>query len=461
MRFTGIFVLAGVGASIGAWIGAVALSGEPGTQPAPATQVKPKSPPLLLVDVSARLVQKLVGQHVERTEAFHDVIRDTPVTGMVKTVGDTRAELVPDPEHGVVDVVFDGSNLSQEVGQRPMTRVYTRTSAGFEVSYRVVFDAEGFRGSPGYGGAKALIDLVDVVDRWGDRDGVAEFVRRGFPQEQRELESIASAKTRVKTCWRLAAEMQPVLDNANQQLVKLALLKEDGLDVSGLRVATSGSHLHGAIGLSRPEKGPIKPAPAFAPDADVSLRLNEAVINAVARNTLGGKKLRLAEAKQLVDDVLSPLLRDGRKEADRLAAIKAVNELLADPAAKDASLTLAQDDPLHATFGPGTFTATIHIGAMQLGGVNVPGHRIQADFRAEAAKEGGVDLVRQGKVEVIPDDKAKGTVAAAAAAMLKALSNELMTDRLTVASLPRPAAIPPVRIIFADGWLTATWTMKE
>jgi hypothetical protein len=442
--------------------GTIAIHADPGPVPCKPAEPKAKGPPLLLIDVSAALVNKLVGQPINRTEGFRDVIKETPVTGLRKTVGEVHAELVPDPEHGVIDIVFSGSSSSQDVGHRHFTKVYTTTAAGFEATYRVVVDAHGFRGACGPAGAKALICLVDVIDHNGDRDGIAQWIRRGFREDKEELESIVSTKTRVQTSWRLAAELEPVLDNANQ-IIKLAWLKRAGVDVEGAQFCTTPTHLHAQVGLAAPAKGPLKAAPAVAPDADFSVRVNSALLNGMARNTLGGKTLRLSEARTLAEEVMTPLLRDGRKEADRRAAAKALDQLLADETTQDSTLTLAAGDPLGTTFDGGTFKAEIHLSAARLGGVDVPGQRIQAVYRAESGSggEGGVNLVRQGPVEVIPDDPKAGPVAAAARALLKGITGELLVERLNVADLPGSSGATATGVTLGDGWLSGTWKLKQ
>src|ERR1700733_6469954 len=79
--------------------------------------------PHLLVDVSAGLVNATVRQEVDRTEPFDDVIKEVPNSGVHRTVGSVRAELVPSPRHAAFDVVFTACTYGRAIGFRRITQV--------------------------------------------------------------------------------------------------------------------------------------------------------------------------------------------------------------------------------------------------------------------------------------------------------------------------------------------------
>src|SRR5215207_6631971 len=81
--------------------------------------------PVLLIDVSGRLINTVVEQSIDRVEPVNEVIQETPVQGMGLTRGKVNAELIPDLERGSIDVVFRGQIDSRTVGMRPHTRIQT------------------------------------------------------------------------------------------------------------------------------------------------------------------------------------------------------------------------------------------------------------------------------------------------------------------------------------------------
>src|SRR5262245_59522245 len=82
----------------------------------PTVAQEPRAEPNLLVDVSGAMVDAIVRRSVDEKVEVVDTILDTPVHGHARTIGDVRAELVPNSSHAAVDVAFSGTSWSQTVG---------------------------------------------------------------------------------------------------------------------------------------------------------------------------------------------------------------------------------------------------------------------------------------------------------------------------------------------------------
>src|SRR5262249_58308449 len=68
---------------------------------------KPAEPaePNVFVDVSARLVKAAVAHTIEETEPIHESVLETEISGMGWTTARARAELLPNPDPAILDLV--------------------------------------------------------------------------------------------------------------------------------------------------------------------------------------------------------------------------------------------------------------------------------------------------------------------------------------------------------------------
>ena len=141
---------------------------------------KPRREPNLLVDASAALINAAVQRPVDRTEPVGEIIQDTPVCGIGRTVGAVRAELVPDPHRAAIDVILQACVYSQTVGTRNTILIHTAGTTPLEIRRRVVMDDKGIRLFAGSSRAVSNACLLDVTSTM-DFDCLAiKMTRRGF-----------------------------------------------------------------------------------------------------------------------------------------------------------------------------------------------------------------------------------------------------------------------------------------
>jgi hypothetical protein len=416
--------------------------------------------PHLLVDVSAGLVNATVRQDVDRTEPFDDVIKEVPNSGVHRTVGSVRAELVPSPKFASFDIVFTGCTYARAIGFRRVTQVHTTSVTPFDVRYRVALDAWGVRGCAGPASAAAHITLVDVVDRFNEHDSTAtNIVRLGFNRDREELESIVSERARLRTSGRMEAELAPKLSDANQTLATAyAWARDAGLRFESLDYQTTPTHVQARMRLRTPAGPEPSAAPAALAAADLSLRIHQSLFSEATRTALGGKTFHLADLMDVAERLMNPFLRDTRTEPARDAARKAIGQLLAGTIGKSATLTLAQNDPVRVDVAANGFTIEVHIAAARLNDITLPGTRLKAAYRVENTAA-GVFVVRQGPIEIQAVDPAKKGEALLAP-FVRVLAGEILKGRMALADLPHPAGLVAARLSAADGWLTASWKLR-
>jgi hypothetical protein len=416
--------------------------------------------PHLLVEVSAGLVNAIVHQKVDRTEAFEDVIKDVPNSGVHRTIGSVRAELVPAAGHAACDLVFTGCTYARAIGFKRIAQLHTATATSFDVRYRLALDAWGFRGCMGPSSAQAHITLLGVVDRFGEHDSTAtNVVRLGFNGDREEAESIVAGRTRWRTSGRMEAELAPKLRAANQALAAgYAWARDAGLRFESLDYQTTPANLQARLRLATPGRPGPTVAPAAPPDGDLRLRVHQSLFTEGARTALGGKTLHVAELMEVAERLTAPFLRDARTESDRDAGRKAMAQLLAAKIGKSATLTLAADDPIRVSIATDAISIEIRIAAGHVNDIALAGARLKAVYRVENTATGAF-LARHGPIEIRPVDPAKKGQTLFAP-LVRVLAAEILKQRMALADLPYPADLIARRLRADDGWLTAIWKLR-
>lgn len=422
------------------------------------------APPVLLIDVSGRLINTVVGRSVDRTESVEEVIQETPVHGIGRTRGYVNAELIPSSSHGLIDIVFRGQIDSRTVGTRPHTLVHTVTATPLEVRRRVVFDGFGIRTFPGGQAGFASSQLIAVTGKNGDPDAVGtDFVRRGFYQAKSDAEAETFAKTTARLSDRLNSELSPALDSVRQSGGGgLKRMKAGGLKVESVEFNTSGSHLQANVRIDVPNATSIV-VPPMPGDHDVGLRVHQSLINEAARLAYGGRAITVNKVSGFYEEVTMNLLRDGRKEREKQDALKELEKAIATLAGKPTTINLAKKDPITIVFVENGFTIDAHISSIRFDQTEYAGGRMQAAYYFEQDRN-AVHLVRKQPVKLITFDKPapgqkKFEVAPEAYRHLQELLfAEVLKERLIVNELPMPDALGEVRfqtprVGARDGWL--------
>ena len=366
---------------------------------------EPEQPkiPNVLIDVSAALLNAAAQQAVDRTEPVCEVIQDTPVHGIARSVGSTWAELVPDDRHAVVDVAFRGCVWTWGVGSRGTIRIHTFTTTPLETRRRVVVDEAGIRIFAGPSCVKATTELQCIRSTM-DMNGLALWSAEcGYHRSLCAAEAEAGYKTVCRANERLDAELTPILLSASQTIGRvLARDKRLGLTLESLQFKTTPSWLQVRALVSAPGRELPRAAPPLAADTDLGVRLHESFLNTVVQAEIGGRSFALDGVSKVYEDATRGLLRDARPEADQKASLKRIEKLAAGLAGKPVTITLAKNDPLTVTFRDQEIHIEVHVASVRQEGESFAGLRSKLVYRLENRKA-GAQAVRKGAVQFVVD----------------------------------------------------------
>lgn len=433
---------------------------EPGATPRPEAN--------LLVDVSARLINSAVQHPVDRTAPVDEVIQETPTRGMGRTLATIRAELVPDARRGAIDIVFQGNNYSQTVGERANVFIYATTATRLDVRRRVLIDGTGIRTCAGPACADAFTTLLGIQSRTWPERLTEQVAKRVFDQSVDAAEAESGSKTARQVAARLEEDIAPTLAALSKSIGReLKAIQGAELRLQSFDFRTTATALQARLRFQAPVSPP--PSGALPADVDLGVRFHESLANHAAQRELGGRSFGLNEVSKIHDSITRGLVLDGRQGADPKNVLKKIEKLIADLAGKPVTITFAKQAPLTVAFADQGFTVEFRFASIRQEKAVYSGLRVGAVYRFENAAD-GIHGVRLGAVQVAPFEepgepaKKAQPLPAQFRLLENALFSEVLTQRLTLAPLPLPEVVKGVRFptpqVYArDGWLGLVWKL--
>ncbi|HZZ80486.1 MAG TPA: hypothetical protein VFE62_18425 [Gemmataceae bacterium] len=424
--------------------------------------------PNVRIDASAALINALVQRSIDETEPVNEIIQDTPVCGIGRTLGNVYAELIPDTRHATIDIAMQGVNYSETVGARHTIRIHTFTTTPLQVRRRIVIGETGINLLAGPSSAVACTQLIDVTSTM-DMDYLAKcMVRRGFENTRPAAEAESACKTVGHVIRRIDDEINPALATASSTLGReLRAFRQTGLLLEAMRFSTSTSHVHGAFRFATP--GRTSPVPMMlSSDFDLAARIHESVATEAAQTEFGGRTFSLTEVSKIYNELTRGLILDARSDADIKLDLEKLAKLAAQLAGKPVIVTLPKRDPLIVTFADQGFTLEGRVESVQQDKTTYAGLRVKVAYRLENRAD-GVYALRKGPVRVALDkgnpEKKVDAMPAATGVIMETMLTEFMKERIKLAALPMldPIAsrLLAPRAAAANGWFALVWKLRK
>lgn len=450
---------------------AIAIAALAGTLPAgfgPAGESPPPAPNFL-VDVSAHLIDKVVGQKIDRIEPYEDAIQNIPVTGTRRTVGAVRPELVPDASRAHVELVLSATNCSRDVGAGPCVWIHTTSMVPFEIRQPVVLDTQGFRICPGPARVQVNVNLLGIVTDSGETDTfITRLARFNFDMSRKDGEAEVAYKTARQATCRLREELAPTLSAGNEYYAHgLDLIKKSGLTLEHLQFSTTAAFLQVRARIATPA-GPRPQAPQELPEnAAFGLRIHQSMLNQLHTALLGGKTFTPAELRRRAQSMSGILFRDPRPKQEQLESARLVDKFLTSGDLKSVTVTLPERDPVHVAFAAQSFTTTLHISKVHQDGKVYSGTKIAGDYKVVNTRE-GVEVIRQGDPRILPADGAGklDPLPPSLAVPMAVLAGAILQERLVLADPPLPPGVSRLgnfipQASTGNGWALLSWKLKD
>jgi hypothetical protein len=404
--------------------------------------------PNLLAQVSPGVVGAGITGPVDDTMPVHDCILGTDIHGTAHTTGETTTELSPHPDLGVIDTLFFGTTLSNNVGYHGPVTIYSSGTTRLAARKRLWVDASGLSSHPAAASAVTDVDIQDIQSNKG-RCMIEKMAWKKAGKQQSQGECIASRHAEQALEQRIDRQAEETLVKANRNyedklrrpFVERKLFPQElrfsttpqALDVAGLEAGNS------RLGA------PLAPPPVVE-GADMSVCLHESMINNLTADALSGRTVREDRVQATVIDLLGRLPEKMKGDDDGVPW----------------SITFVRRQPISVTFADNGFEVTIR-GAKYVKGNNVAHNmNISAAYKIEKTTQ-GFRAVRQGDIEVAPPGGKKGGKQIGVGVLLekrfqKVFEKELLGDGFFLPGKWKAAGkMQPVQLVCQNGWLVVAW----
>ncbi len=438
-----------------------------GAAPSPAAD--PPAPPNLVVRVSDWLVNAAIQQARDELQPVEDCILGTWFLGISRSTGQLHAQLVPDPSHGVVDLVFTGASHAQSIGYRSDFRVYTLTGTPFEARKRIAINGKELRHEFATAAACADSQIVGLTNSRGDNHSIPVLIARAKAcQDKSQGDAITSDLARCRLTTRLDEDTYPALVRASRALVTgVKLVRSLGLSLEPFEWSTTAHHLEVKVPVSAPSQPAFSSSPPALPaQADLSIGLHQSLINELIQVTFAGKTLSLSELADALKEGFSPLLPSGHLDAGRADFTKLLGTFEG-LGVKPFSIGFASKAPVTVTLADRGYTVVIHGAQFKSGEKSYPPVDVKFSYRIERTGD-SFALVRQGIVQVIPHPGAVPQPALVVRTSLQLALNLLFVDRLSLSPLslptlsgPQTSVLVPLQADVKEGWVQLSWVRQS
>jgi hypothetical protein len=432
------------------------------TGAAPAQTAGPGSRANVHIRVSDWLIDAVVQQTTDEMEPVQDCILGTWFIGWSRSHGQVHAELIPDPHHGQADIVVSGNGYSETIGYNGDIRISAAANTPYEVRKRLSVDGKQLRHDHARGAASSYSDLVAITNARGDRCTLTILGARAAALcQQREGEAISADLARGRLETRMDSEAYPYLVNASRNLAAaVTRARQLGLSPEPFAWSTSPHHIDVKITFPAPSQPAVTPAPTLSPGADITVAVQQSLINELIHIHFGNKTLSLTRVADLLKEGLTPFILPGELDQRRAEFDKFLGAVggLGVP-----MLTFADNSPVTITFADGGFTITVHGVRIKAGEILSPAVDFKLAYRIERTAT-SFAIVRQGAVQVLPRPGSNPVADAALRAAIQPALNLLFVERLNFAPLAlttsqgaKPIRVTPLPTEAKGGWLVLSW----
>lgn len=353
--------------------------------------------PNLRLALRESFLKSLVDQPIDQVAPVREVILGTQIVGTGRTVGRVGVELAESVDRLAADLSISGVNYSQSRGYNGPVVANTTGVTQLQGTKRIYFDGERLTSDPAqtWADADSTIHSFDVNMRFGKKL-VGKIASKRAAQQKGEAEAIASQKARRRFQQQLEAQFadgEKRFDAEMEQKFRIPL-KRVGLQEPEFRLQGTAEAWLIQAALSQASQLAASESPLEAvPESMLSIQVHDTLIHNLT-SQLAGRQIDEQAVRKDLQKILP---------ASATATLTDEDE---DPA--PGSILFSMERPVTVKLDGPIFTIVMRTDGFTRG---EPGSRefrefaealtITARYRVEQT-EGGLRLVREGKIEVLP-----------------------------------------------------------
>jgi hypothetical protein len=415
------------------------------------------SRPNLFLEVDESLLAKGVNRPVNDVSPINDTVLGTRVRGTGHTSGLVFLDFVPSNDRATVDIALDATNHSDTKGSQGPVTVRTLGTTKLGARKRMLIDDQRIVALPVEASASADTRTagIGVNKKMGQRL-IRKIASKKIAEMRPRAEAIAEGKALAKVREQFESQTADPISRAAQdyQAKFRRPLMERGWYPEMLNLSTTQSRLQVTARKALADQiAAFTAPPAVDPDAVLSARVHESMVNNSAEITLGGRTI----TQKFVEEQL-------KKNNMAVPA-----ELQNDADQQPWSITFAKRRPVEMDVDDDRVKLTVRGSHYTSGDREFDGMNIWATYRIEPGHS-GMRLVRDGDVQIYPPGFVPGggeklsVQQTSLRRILQKRFNKVFKEVVDVEPLKLPGQLEqagplPIEQLDArkDGWLAAGW----
>lgn len=415
----------------------------------------------LFLDVDESLLENGVNRVVDEHAPINDVMLGTRVRGTGHTTGLVFLDFVPAGDRAVIDLKLDATNHSNTRGGKGPVTVHTLGTTKVDARKRILIDAERVTALPAEASASTSTRTAGIgVSAKFAKNLIRKMASRKIAEMRPQAEAISSQRARQRVQWQFEEQTGSAVAQASrdyQEKFRRPLI-ERGWYPEMLHINTSDERLSVTARKALTDQvAAFTLPPDVDPDAIMSARVHESLVNNVAQITLGGRTI----TQEFVEEQI-------KKNNGKLP-----ESLGNDPDQPPWSITFAKDKPVELDADDSRVKLTVRGSRFTSGEREFPAMDIWAAYRIESAN-GRVRLVRDGDVQIYPPGFVPGggeKLSVAETSLRRILQKRfgnvfkevVDVEPLELPERMRQAGPLPMEQMVArkDGWVAVGWRKKD
>lgn len=343
--------------------------------------------PNLSVWIADEVIAAGIAETVDEPTEIRDVILGTVVTGSGRTVGDIEVELVPSPQSAVIDAVFRGVTVSDNVGRNGPVRIYSNSKTCVAARKRLVLHEAELESVPTVSDAEVETDIERIVAVRGGQL-VERVAWKRACRNKPQAEAIASGHAENRVNRRIDQQTAEFVRKANRRLVSQFQrpLRQRRLYPQRLRFSTTRDFVRiSALRATANQLAAMAARPDVVASPAIAVQVHESLINNFASSALAGTRMSEAQFLELVENLLGAVPEGFEPVEEK------------EPWAID----FASAQPLTVAFSEDGWTFTLRASTYYRGEKRYPGMNVSVRYKLQGAG-GARKAVRQGELAIFP-----------------------------------------------------------
>lgn len=401
----------------------------------------------LRVAITAEMLERYLPPATNRVDPVRDTIAGEFVQGRAATNTKLSLRLMTDPKTWRIGLEARGQVNSRTFSNPGPIVMQNRGATNFVGRKMIAVGKNGLQVSSASCDVSSRMRLTGMQSYYDDVPLLGSFIRSQAADEYAARRRIAKRQSdervRVQVRRQFDRQAAPLIAKLEQDFTTKVLSRSSqlGLSVDPVELRTTEERLVARLRVAnRRQLAAHTPRNRAPSDSLVSVQLHQSLLNNGAEGLqLSGRRFTPLQLRQAVQQKLQLELRQ--------------NQAARDPAAEDATLVFAAEEPIRIILEKGQAELILSLAEFTLDKKRFRNFKVHAFYRPEAD---GIEarMVRTGGVQI------EGRMRTGARIRLHGVFGQVLAEdrpiellKLPAAGEPRVAGLMITQLVIGDGWL--------